>query len=185
MKLKDLYKNNKKHARTQIFDETGAWYKLDNAAIIMPAINNDVETGIFRMSATLDHPVRYEAMQRALDRTIQRYPYYLVELRRGFFWYYFQPSGTRPMLMPDSESPSMEYSIHKRGNLLFRVRLKNHRVAVEFNHSLADGTGAINLLKTLLLLYFEELGIHTANTGDVLLPGQEISEEEFEEPRTS
>ncbi len=181
MKLKDVSFRNRKHAKTQVIDETGAWYTLDNAAIIMPAINNDVETGIFRMSATLDHPIRYDAMQKALAKAIERYPYYRVELRRGFFWYYFEPSKTLPVLEADEGSPSMGYSIHRRGNLLFRVRIKAHRVAVEFNHTLTDGTGAINFLKTLLVLYFKECGIEVQNTGDVLLPGQPISEEEFED----
>jgi hypothetical protein len=42
------------HTRRE--DEQGEWYALDNAAIIMPAVANEITTSLFRFEAELDAP---------------------------------------------------------------------------------------------------------------------------------
>jgi NRPS condensation-like uncharacterized protein len=157
-------------------DEQGEWYALDNAAIIMPAVANEITTSLFRFEAELDAPIDVDVMGRALELTVRRMPYFNVRLRRGFFWYYFEPCHTLPHLYPDSPSPSQLWDINKRGTRLFRIRCEANRVGGEFSHALTDGTGGMAFLKTLLANYFLLKGI---------LPGAELGDGEFRDILTS
>jgi hypothetical protein len=146
-------------SRTGFHDETGPWYALDNAGIIMPAVSNAVATSLFRISADLSESVNVAALQEALDRCARRFPYFAVELRRGFFWYYFEPHEGELRVKADGECPSQDYDINRRGHCLFRVRARGHRIACEFSHVLSDGTGGLRFLKNLLVEYFRIRGI--------------------------
>lgn len=177
---KNLARNLQKSI-TRFFDQHGHWYILDSAAVIMPAVSNQSETFLFRISATLDHPVKVLKLQQALDRTVQRYPYFLVELRRGMFWYILQPLHRRVVLESDSVWPCMDFNVHRHGQFMFRVRVGGRRIACEFNHALSDGTGCINFLRTLLVVYFELIGIRCKDLSTVLMPGDTVPDEEFED----
>jgi hypothetical protein len=160
-----MERENRRRARMGFRDETGPWYALDNAAIIMPANSDTIETGLFRLSADLDENVRLPELQGALDQVCRRFPYFAVDLRRGFFWHYLEPHRGRVMVQSDAESPCQGFDMHWSGTCLFRVRAKGSRVAVEFAHILTDATGGIRFLKNLVVEYFRRRGIH---------PGPEI-----------
>ncbi len=138
-------------------DEAGSWYGLDNAAIIMPAVSGPVETSLFRISSRLVDMVRLPALQTALDRVASRFPYFVVELRRGFFWHYLVQHEGAPQVEADPLSPSQGFDMHLQGTLLFRVRARGRTIAVEFSHIITDGTGGMRFLKNLLVEYFRIL----------------------------
>jgi hypothetical protein len=174
------------HTRRE--DEAGEWYALDNAAIIMPALTNEITTGLFRFEAELADPVDLEAMKTALDLTVRRMPYFNVTLRRGLFWYYFEPCNTLPPIYSDSPSPCQKWDINWRGTRMFRVRGEQHRVAAEFSHAMTDGTGGLTFFKTLLSNYFLLRGIDPgAQLGeggwsDILVStSRRVPQEEFED----
>jgi hypothetical protein len=139
---------------TRRVDEVGEWYALDNAAIIMPAMADNVTTSLFRFEAELDSPIDFDTMQRALSATILRMPYFNVTLRRGFFWYYFERSKTAVSLFPDDPSPCQKWNINRPGTRLFRIRCAGNTVAGEFSHAMTDGSGGMAFFKTLLAHYF-------------------------------
>jgi hypothetical protein len=147
-------RRNLPRSRTAIHDETGTWYILDNAGIIMPSVTDDVETKLFRLSATLAEDLDGGRLQAALDAVVARFPYFAVELRRGLFWHYLAPLSRRVLIVPDASSPSQDYDVNRRGTCLFRVRTVGRRIACEFHHSLTDATGGMRFLKNLLVEYF-------------------------------
>jgi hypothetical protein len=148
---------NRKKAVIRFQDDGGLWYGLDNAAIIMPAVSGPVETSLFRISARLDGPVKLPALQFALDRIVARMPYFVVELRRGFFWHYLVEHRGRPEVEPDSLSPCQGFDMHRNGTLLFRVRARGSSIGAEFSHIISDGTGGMRFFKNLLVEYFRLL----------------------------
>lgn len=162
--MKDsLARRNKRKSRTGFRDEDGAWYILDNAATIMPAVSNRVNTSLFRVSATLDAPVHLPSLEEALSRTVGRFPYFAVELHRGFFWYYLEPHAAPIHVVADAESPSQDFNVNRKGTCLFRVRAQGHRIACEFSHTLTDGTGGFRFLKNLLVEYCRLRGAEPAS----------------------
>ena len=161
---------NRKKAVLGFRDEGGDWYALDNAAIIMPAVSRGVDTSLFRLSATLRAPVRLAALQAALDRTAARFPYFVVELRRGFFWHHLVPHRRRPRVEADPTSPCQGFDMGRRGTLLFRVRARDRTIACEYSHIITDGTGGLRFLKNLVAEYLRQIdgGAMTGSDPDLL-----------------
>lgn len=144
---------NRRHARTDRRDERGAWYRLDNAAIIMPAVTDRRGSSLFRLWAELDSPVVLSALRRALVEASARFPFFNVELRRGFFWYYLEPRDEPPRVYDDLGPPCMAWDIRRRGTPMYRVRARGSTVACEMSHVIADGFGGAEFFKALLSAY--------------------------------
>jgi len=172
---------NIRMARTLFQSTGGRYYMLDNAAIIMPAISDLVATSLFRIALVLDEPVRLPILQHALSNIAPRFPYFLVELRRGFFWYYFQPSRRPPVVIADLGSPCQGLDPRKARSHLFRVRARGRRVACEFSHILADGYGGLIFAKTLLAEYYRLLGVPSEPAPDVFTLDSEPNPHEWED----
>ena len=126
------------------------WYKLDNAGKIYPALVNQRETTLFRVTAVMERPVNVSRLNRALKNIMKRFPYYNVNLMRGAFWYYFNESPRLPSPERDSRFPCMKMAIRQRTRFPFRVRAYGSRISVEFSHILTDGTGAYIFMSALL-----------------------------------
>ncbi len=155
---------------TKYVDESGAWYALDNAGIIMPAVTDSLNTGLFRIELILADPVNPEVLRKALARTATRFPYFNVVLKRGVFWYYLDQCHTNPPVYPDEGSPCQNWNINVPGTRMFRVRSSGSRIAGEFTHALTDGSGGMSFMKTLIVDYFSLLGIE---------PGAELGAGEY------
>jgi hypothetical protein len=125
--------------------------------------------------------VKRNLLQRALTNILPRFPYFQVELKPGLFWYYFDPSPMTPNVENDSRFPCMDFKIKKRGQLPFRVRLFNNRIAVEFSHAITDGFGALTFLKALVAEYLSLNGVRTKEWGDILRKGEFPDPEEEED----
>ena len=72
------------------------WYRLDNAATIVPATARGSDTRVFRVTCELTEDVDGEYLQDALDEAMMEFPYFKVVLRKGFFWYYLDSTDMRP-----------------------------------------------------------------------------------------
>lgn len=132
------------------------WYKLDNAAKIIPSTATGADTRVFRMVCELREDVDPEILQNALDRTMPAFPYLNSYLRKGVFWYYLE-STTQRALVEEEHLPALEaLYIPDRKNLLFRVFWYRRRISVEMYHALADGTGGFVFLRHLVGEYLTE-----------------------------
>lgn len=130
-----------------------SWKRLDNAAKIFPPNSNRRDTKVFRFSCTLKQCINPTILQKALDKTIIGFPLYRSIIRKGLFWYYFETSSIRPIVKEESKSPcSILYDENVKG-LLFEVTYYKQRINLEVHHTLSDGTGALQFLKTLTLHY--------------------------------
>jgi hypothetical protein len=134
------------------------WYRTDNAGRIFSSLVRWRVASVFRVSATLKSPVRVAALQQAVSRTMRRFPYFAVQLRPGFFWYYFEPSDKTPQVQADSKFPCNDLQFRRSGAFPFRIRAYHKRIAVEMAHVLTDGTGALAFLRTLVIEYLDLAG---------------------------
>lgn len=130
------------------------WYKLDNAAKIYPAIREEDWSPIFRIAAVLKEEVNPEILQAALIMTYKRFPTFSVNIMKGLFWYYFEPSEAEPKVMLENTYPTAPFSETGDGGYLFRVLYYHKRISLEIFHSITDGYGATIFLRTLLFNYF-------------------------------
>lgn len=153
------------------------WLTLDNAAKIYPAVMNSELTAVFRLSAILHKSIYLPAIMRALSKTEARFPFFLVQLKEGFFWYYLEHLPRPIPVEVDNHVPCRQFS---KDNLRIRVLIKDKKISLEFSHILTDGGGAFYFFQTLLDYYAEELENYPypsekANTK------QEIPREEYED----
>jgi NRPS condensation-like uncharacterized protein len=154
------------------------WLRLDNAAKIYPAIQNDELTAVFRISVALTQRINAKALMTAIHSLEERFPYYKVKPKSGFFWYYLESHNGPTSVKADTGTPCRAF---EKGNPIFRVLAKDKTISVEFSHILTDGTGAFEFLRSLLLTYFQAHGTIIPENVSFLRPGQTPSEKEFED----
>lgn len=132
------------------------WVRLDNAAKIYPAARRKNWSNVFRQSVTLTEQVDVAVLQSALDVTVRRFPSIAARLRKGVFWYYLQQVEQAPDIKEEYSYPLTFMSKAEMRKCAFRVIAYENRIAVEFFHSLTDGSGALIFLKTLTAEYLEQ-----------------------------
>ena len=132
------------------------WVRLDNAAKIYPAARRKNWSNVFRQSVTLFDDVDTGVLKSALGITVKRFPSIAARLRKGVFWYYLQQVESAPEIREEYSYPLTYMSKEEMRRCAFRVIVFNNRIAVEFFHSLTDGTGALIFLKSLAAEYLEQ-----------------------------
>ncbi len=131
------------------------WYKLDNAAKIIPSSAKGADTRVFRICCELKETVDPEKLQQAHDDVIEDFPMFRCVLKRGFFWYYLEESTFRLKVEKDHLPACSPIYYPGRINLLYRVTYFCKRINLEMFHVLADGTGGFIFLKRLVARYLE------------------------------
>lgn len=159
----------------------GRWYPLDNAAMVYSAIQRDDYSAVYRFSAVMDTKVDPQALQNAVNRVMPRFPGFQVHLRKGIFWYYFDEDPSFfPKVQPDIANPCQPVRFSARDQLL-RVFYYEKRISIELFHALADGSGALVFLKTLVAEYLRQRGIEVPCSQGVLNPAQPPQPGEWED----
>ena len=165
---------------TKSFTEKG-WLKLDNAAKLFPAIISKDLTSVFRISASLNSPVKYSVLKEAVAITSKRFPYFSVSLGSGLFWHFLDFNERPPRIQVEEKIPCTAFALSRKDEPLYRIILKGNRISAEFIHILTDGGGALEYLKSLLYTYLTLIGRQPGSPGNIILPGTPISEEELED----
>ncbi len=154
------------------------WYPLDNAAKIYPAVTTDEVTSVYRITVVLKERINIKNLFKAVRIIEPRFPYYKVVLKKGFFWYYLESVDFRTHVRVDDRMPCRRF---RDGGHLFRILVKENKLSVEFSHLLADGGGAYEYLTTLLLKYFELIGIEAPSDFKYHKVDEPVDPEEFED----
>ena len=129
------------------------WYRLDNAAKIIPSTAHGYDTRVFRISCTMTEEVDPACLQEALDRTILDFPHFNCVLRKGFFWFYMETTPARVLVEEEFEAPMRSLYQPGKAGILYRVLYYRKRITVEIFHAVTDGTGGMVFMKALLRAY--------------------------------
>ncbi len=160
-----------------------AW-KLDNAALIFPAIQTGSHNMLFRISASFAENIEEKVLSKALSAVMGRFPHFKVKMRAGMFWYYFDENNSPLPLESDVVNPLRRMNFKGQGGYMFRIRYGSNSIAGEFFHSLCDGTTALTFMRTLWAKYLYLKGhseVLPAPEIGVLNCEQLISQEELED----
>ena len=129
------------------------WFRLDNAALIFPAIIRKNWNNMFRVAVTLKEPVDPELLSRAAADLQPRFPTIYVKLKSGFFWYYLENIPEAPKAEQDYAYPLTHMPQKQLKKSCIRILYYENRIAVEFFHSVTDGTGGMAYLQNLTARY--------------------------------
>ena len=161
------------------------WYRLDNAGVLYSALQKETYSAIYRFSAVMDQPVNRQALQRAVDKTMPRFPTFRVRIKKGAFWYYFEPNDAPgPFVKEDISNPCQPVRFREDNGWLVRFYCYEHRISLEVFHAVSDGGGALVFFKTLLAVYLRELGHNIGNTHGILDIEAKPRKEELEDAYT-
>ncbi|BDF68018.1 hypothetical protein CE91St43_19900 [Oscillospiraceae bacterium] len=146
------------------------WYTLDNAGILYSALQREEYSAVYRFSAVLTEAVDPAALQRAVDECVPRFPGFSVRIKKGAFWYYFEPNDAPgPFVQPDIANPCQPMRFQEDNGWLIRFYYYEKRVSLEVFHALSDGAGALVFFRTVLAAYFREVGHDVPYSGPGLL----------------
>ncbi|SHK21972.1 DUF6320 domain-containing protein [Hespellia stercorisuis] len=155
------------------------WRKLDNAAKLFPATSNERDTRVFRFYCELRETIVEELLQKAVDKTLKKYPVFLSVMRKGLFWHYLEKSELRPVVREENKEPCSNIYVKDKKSLLFEVTYYKKRINFEVYHALTDGTGATEFLRELVKNYLviahaeEELADMPLLTKEITVADQE------------
>lgn len=158
------------------------WYKLDNAGVLYSALQREEYSAIYRFSAMMSQPVDPSALREAIAAVLPRFPGFAVRIRRGLFWYYFEPNtAPGPFLKQDVADPCQPFRFHEDAGWLIRFYHYQNRISFEAFHALADGAGALTFFRTLLAEYLRRTGVAVPPGEGVLDLDEPPRQEELED----
>lgn len=134
------------------------WYPVDNAGKIFPAVSKDSRSSVFRLSFYLKEDVKKDILENAVNAILPRFESFAVELKSGLFWYYLS-ANTKPFKVEEEPAILCKFfSWTKNNGYLFKVYYYKNKITLETFHSIADGTGAMEFLKSIVYTYYELQG---------------------------
>ncbi|MBO5772703.1 MAG: hypothetical protein J6R37_02760 [Clostridia bacterium] len=156
------------------------WYKLDNAALIYPALNVGGKDAIFRLSVLLKKEVNPLVLQQAINDVVPRFPTITTSMRAGVFWYYFDSPAFPIKAEIQDKHPATPIAVSRRRPIV-RVCYFKNEIACEFFHSACDGSGGLAFLNCLVARYLTLLGEKIEDTTNCLNVFDKPSEKETED----
>ena len=121
-----------------------------------------------------------DVLRNAVDTTMKRYPYFTVELKKKDGRYIFA-ENSRPVVITHSlcgvELNSEDSNFH-----MIAFSWEDNWIIIDMSHSMTDGTGAYEVLRTLLYYYCSEKYDIRLKEEGIRLVGDDISGEEWEDP---
>lgn len=157
------------------------WYRLDSSGYMYPMIRTKDVQSLFALSARLDKDIEPELLDRAVNETFKRYPYFKVKIKQGLFRYYFAENKKPFLTVPDSGRILEAINFKSNNGYPFRITYYKRTVRLEIYHAVADGRGAAEFLKTVLFVYLQYLYGEIPADETVITVGSEVADEESED----
>ncbi len=134
----------------------------------------------FSVRVTLKNPIEPEALRRAVDKAMERYPYFAVRLAVQGEALVLEDNPL-PVTIVKGPEPA---KLNTAASNYHLVGVSYERTSVIFGafHALTDGAGAFHWIKTTLYYYLCETEGRELDPAGVRLAGEEIPEGELEDP---
>ena len=130
------------------------WYKLDSVGKFYASISSKQIPNVFRYSCLLKDNIDESSLQIALDNTIEIYPNFNVNLKKGIFWYYLDETNKKARVTKEN-LPICFRIYNNDDDFLYRVSYYKNKINFEVSHILSDGRGSIEFFKVLISNYIK------------------------------
>lgn len=121
-----------------------------------------------------------EILRHAVDTTMKRYPYFCVELQKKEGRYVFAKNH-RPVVITNSLR-GVDLNCADSNFHMIAFCWQDNWIILDVFHGMTDGTGAYEVLRTLLYYYCSERYQVRLDDEGIRLVGDEIPEEEWIDP---
>lgn len=157
------------------------WYKIDNTGKVFHAVTDNSNSSVYRVAIIMKKCVNSQVLQEALDIVTKRFPTLAVKPRKGIFWDFLEQNDKPLLVQEEKRYPCYPINPKNNNDYLVRVLYYQHRISVEIFHSLTDGYGAVEFLKSLIYQYLILQGEEIADVHDVLSPNVVPNKYEIED----
>ncbi|MFA6856018.1 MAG: hypothetical protein WCR31_02315 [Treponema sp.] len=130
------------------------WYSIDTAGKLFPSVSDSNNSSFFRVAAVLREAVNPVIFQETVNRVRPRFSFFFVRLRRGTFWNYLEENNEPFLVEQETDFPCTASQFGRHDSHLIRFLYSGNRLSIELFHSITDGKGAMEFLKTVLFNYF-------------------------------
>lgn len=158
-----------------------SWYRIDNTGKIFHAVSNTDNSYVFRISMIMKEKVDPEVLQDALDIIAPRFPTLSVRVRKGLFWDYMEKNDEMLFVKKETDYPCSPIKPAESKGYLLRVLYFERKISLEIFHSLTDGTGATEFLKTLVYQYLQFKKRDVTDDRWILMPEDQPNSMETED----
>lgn len=148
--------------------KTKYWHRLDNAAKVFPAISRQSRSNVFRLSFYLDSKVNPDILNESVNHVLERFEVFNIQLKNGLFWNYFSENKNEFKVELEPSILCKHFKFSKNNGFLFKVYYLDNKVTLETFHSLTDGTGAMEFLKSIVYEYLILMGNHLDHNNMIL-----------------
>lgn len=144
------------------------WYSLDNAAKVFPAVSSAKRASVFRLSFYLNESVDPLILEQAVNEVLPRFETFAVTLKSGLFWYYIAANKRHFKVKEESPIFCKFVPWAENNGYLFSVYYYENKITLETFHSLSDGTGAMEFLKSITYTYYKLRGFTLDHEGIII-----------------
>lgn len=131
------------------------WRRLDNSAKIFPISTGKKYSTVFRLSAVLKEKIEPSVLEEAVKQALEKYPFFKVRMKVGFFWYYLEENNKQPKIEEEQDYPCQYIDSRRNQNYLFKVTYFENKVNIDIFHSLTDGNSGTIFFKEIIYTYLE------------------------------
>lgn len=131
------------------------WRKLDNSAKIFPLSSSKKYSSVFRISAVMKEQISPRLLEKAVNRALEKYEFFKVRLKQGFFWYYFEYNDKKIVIEEEKDYPCKYIDPATNNDYLFKVTYFDSKINIDIFHSLTDGNSGIQFFKEIVYQYIE------------------------------
>ena len=144
------------------------WYTVDNAGKVFPAVSKDSRSSVFRLSFYLNESIDKDVLEHAVNEVLPRFETFAVTLKCGLFWYYLAANKRHFHVKEEPSTLCKFVPWEKNNGYLFSVYYYENKITLETFHTLSDGTGALEFLKSITYTYYKLKGITIEHEGAII-----------------
>lgn len=131
------------------------WRRLDNSAKIFPLSSTKKYSSVYRLSAVMKEKVNPDILEKAVEKAVNKYEFFKVRLKQGFFWYYFEDNPKKIKIEEEIDYPCKYIDPNVNNNYLFKITYFERKINIDIFHSLTDGNTAGQFFKEIVYNYIE------------------------------
>ena len=131
------------------------WRRLDNSAKIFPISAGKKYSTVFRLSVVLKEKIDARILEKAVNIALEKYKYFKVRMKEGFFWNYFEYNPKKPIIEEEKEYPCKYIEPSRNHQYLFKVTYFDCKINIDIFHSLTDGNSGVIFFREIIYNYLE------------------------------
>jgi len=136
--------------------------------------------GTIRTGIELTEPVDRQALEQAVRKASERFPYFAVKMVLKGSEYVFKPNARTFVISPEGRCVTL--GSEESNDHMFAFAYDGNRIYVDTSHFVTDGVGKYPFIKTVLYYYLSALHPdETFDTQTIALAGSEVPEDEMED----